>query len=161
VPADTIERAVALAGGAPLVLDPVSVPKSSRAHSILGTLHAIKANLWEAEALAGAEGSMPPRGPACRGHRVGARDARPDGVRCASADGVFDLAAPRVRVVNATGAGDAFTAGIAHSLAVGLDFLEAARFARALSAITLESEHAVNPDLSLEVVHARMEMMAE
>ena len=162
VPAETIERAAALAGSSPLVLDPVSGPKAPRAGGALGRLHAIKANLQEAEALAnvtGVEAAAERLLAAGVGWVLVTRG--PDGVRCASADESFTLPAPRVRVANATGAGDAFTAGIAYSIASGLTLREAALLAGALSAITLESEHAVSPDLSLNAAHARMETTAE
>jgi len=160
VPAQTVERVAVLAHAAPLVLDPVSVPKAPRAVPILGRLRAVKANLREAERLAGVVGIE-----AAIGRLLDAGvgwvfvTRGPDGVRCASADEELSLRAPRVMVANATGAGDAFTAGIAYSLAAGLALREAAVFASALAAITLESERAVNPGLSLDSVRARMETM--
>lgn len=162
VPAATIERAAVVAGSAPLLLDTVSVPKAQRAGAVLGRLRALKANLREAEALAGAEGI---EAATARLLEIGIAwvlvTRGPDGVRCTSADEAFELPAPHVTVANATGAGDAFTAGIAYSLAAGLGMREAAVLAGALSAITLESEHAVSPLLSVDAVRARMEMMAE
>ena len=162
VSAATVERTAALAGAIPVVLDPVSVPKALRGRPVLGRLRALKANLQEAEALAGLTGAQDA---IRRLLEVGVGwvfvTRGPDGVLCAAADDEVVLPAPRVAVANVTGAGDAFTAGIAYSLATGLGMRDAAAFAGALSAITLESECAVSGGVSLDAVRNRMETMIE
>jgi sugar/nucleoside kinase (ribokinase family) len=46
--------------------------------------------------------------------------------------------------VNVTGAGDAFSAGVAWGAATGMTLRETAEFSRELSAVTLASERAVS-----------------
>lgn len=160
LPASTIARAAALAA-APIVLDPVSVPKSAAALPVLGLLSAIKPNLREAEALSGARGAeasasaLLALGVARVFLTMGA-----DGVVCASADGLIALQPLPAAVANVTGAGDAFTAGVAWGTATGMTVLETAELALALSAITLESERTVSDHVSGEALRERMEARA-
>lgn len=158
LPPATIARVAGLAGDAPLVLDPVSVVKAETARPILGRLAALKANLMEAEALSGAVGA---EDAAARLLQLGARRVfvtlGPEGVLCASATEAFVIPS-RSRVVrNASGAGDAFTAGVAWGLACGLSLRDTAEMAVTLSAIALESENTVNEQLSVSLLAERME----
>ena len=67
--------------------------------------------------------------------------------------GIGQLDAPGARIVDVTGAGDAFAAAVAWSLYQGSDDLElACRRGLKLSVMTLESEATVCPELSVEVV---------
>jgi pseudouridine kinase len=145
VHASTIVRAAELAGDALLVLDPVSTAKAPLARPILGRLAALKANLREAEELSGAAGAA---GAASRLLETGAGwvfvTMGPDGVWCASPNEAFALPAPSATVINVTGAGDAFTAGVAWGLAVGAGLRETAEAASLLSALALESERTVS-----------------
>jgi pseudouridine kinase len=154
----TIVRVAELASGAPLVLDPVSTVKAAAARPVLGRLTAIKANLREAEELSGAAGA--------EGSALGLVEAGVswvfvtsgrDGVWCASADGAFHLSAIPVQVRDATGAGDAFAAGVAWGVATGAPILETARRALVLSTIALESASTVSPSLTHQSIDERME----
>ena len=151
----TLARAAEFADGIPIVLDPVSTAKAPLALPILGRLAAIKANLREAEEISGAAGA---EGAATRLLEAGVRAAfitmGAGGVLYA-APGVFETLSVRpVRVVNATGAGDAFAAGVAWGIATGLGLGPAARFAAALSRITLESERTVSERVSLDLAES-------
>jgi pseudouridine kinase len=154
----TIARVAELAGSAPLVLDPVSTVKAAAARPVLGRLAAIKANLREAEALSGAAGAEGAAlGLVAAGvPRVFVTSGR-DGVWCASADGASHLPAVPVQVRNATGAGDAFAAGVAWGVATGASLLATARRALVLSAIALESASTVSPSLTPRMIDERME----
>jgi pseudouridine kinase len=155
--ASTIARAAELADSALLVLDPVSTAKAPHARPILGRLAALKANLREAEELSGGAG---PEGAATRLLEAGVARVfvtmGPDGVWCADGHESFVLPAPRATVVNVTGAGDAFTAGVAWGLATGASLRETAEAASALAAIALESERTVSESISAESLHVRM-----
>lgn len=156
---ETIARVSELAGDAPLVLDPVSVVKAEHARGILGRLTVLKANRMEAEALAGVTGAEhAARHLVEAGVRWVFVTMGKDGTWCASADGAFAVPAIPVNVRNATGAGDAFTAGVAWGLARGLSLRDTASMAATLSAIALESEDTVNTRLSAEVLAERMEV---
>lgn len=155
----TIVRAADYAGEAPLVLDPVSVAKAEHARPVLGRLTALKANRMEAESLAGVNG---PERAARKLVDAGVRwvfvTMGKDGTWCCSAEEAFEVPPLSTEVRNATGAGDAFTAGVAWSLAGGLSFRETAATATALSAIALESEDTVNDQLSAAALAKRMEV---
>lgn len=146
----------------PLVLDCVSVPKVSRARSILGALWAVKANAAEARALSGDDAAGPLE--AARGCvRAGAArafvTAGADGVAWVTPEGEGTFVPPALDVVNATGAGDAFTAGLVYALLAGLDARGAALLGSAMSRLALASEQTVSPESSEERVLETMEMM--
>lgn len=154
----TIARVAELSGAAPLVLDPVSTAKAPMAVPILGQLAAFKGNLREAEELSGAAGA---EGAASRLLQTGAERVfvtmGVGGVWCASATESFGIPAIPARVANATGAGDAFTAGVAWGLATGMTLRAIAEWASAMSAIALESERTVSEAMTAEAVQTRME----
>ncbi len=151
-------RATELADGAPVVLDPVSVAKSEHARPVLDRLAALKANLAEATALSG---GVDARGAADRLLRAGVERVfitlGPQGVWCASSSEAFHTPALPAGIVNVTGAGDAFTAGVAWGVATGMSLREIAQFGAALSAIALESERTVSKNVSLDAVRERIE----
>jgi pseudouridine kinase len=154
----TTVRAAALAGATPLVFDPVSVTKARAVRPILGRLAALKANLREAEELSGATGAELA---AQRLLEIGAErvfvSMGADGVWCASHAETFHLPAPRANVVNVTGAGDAFAAGVTWGIATGMSVRQTAEWASSLSAIALESELTVSEHVSAEALRARVE----
>lgn len=156
--ASTIARIAELAGDVPLILDPVSTAKAQAARPVLGRLAALKCNLREAEELSGAAGA---KGAASRLLEVGVDRVfitmGADGVWCASRGEAFALPASRAKVVNVTGAGDAFTAGVAWGLATGMSVREIAETGLALSAIALETELTVSHDVTAEALQARKE----
>jgi pseudouridine kinase len=146
--ASAVVRAAELAGQVPVVLDPVSTAKAPAARPVLHRLAAIKANLREAEELSGAAGAV---GAAARLLEYGVRRAfvtmGPDGVWCSDGRESLSLPTAAQRVVNATGAGDAFTAGVAWGEATGISLRETAELATRLSAIALASERTVSPEV--------------
>lgn len=154
----TVIRAAELAAGRPIVVDPVSAPKAGAVLPVLGMLAALKPNLREAEELSGVR-----RAQAAAKRLVEMGVARvfvtmgAEGVWCASASESFGVRAKECAVANVTGAGDAFTAGVAWGAATGMTLRETAEWALALSAITLESESTVSGQVSAERVRARME----
>lgn len=158
LPAETIAWVAERSGGVPLVLDPVSVVKAEVARPVLCHLAALKANLMEAEALASVKGAEKA---ASRLVEVGVGwvfvTMGSEGAWCASRDESFAIPPRHVTVRNATGAGDAFTAGVAWGLACGLTLRDTANIAVTLAAIALESESTANERLSPAVLAERME----
>lgn len=63
---------------------------------------------------------------------------------------------PKVDVVNATGAGDAFIAALAYSYYNNYDIDESARFSMAAAILALSSEETINPNISQENVNKIM-----
>jgi len=158
VHASTVARVAELAGAIPIVLDPVSTAKAQRARPILGRLAILKANLREAEELSGAAGA---EGAATRLLETGAQRVfvtmGAGGVWCASKTEAFAVSARPAEVVNATGAGDAFTAGVVWGLANKASLKEMAEGASVLATIALESERTVSESISAQALRARME----
>lgn len=146
----------------PLVIDPVSAAKASRIAELLPGVAAVKPNAQEAEALtgmsigdlAGAEAAacdLVRRGVSAAFVTPGAM-----GVSWADAEASGHIRSPGVTPVNASGAGDAFTAGIAYAMLAGAGTQTQAQFASALSIVALDSHETVNPRVSHERVLALM-----
>jgi pseudouridine kinase len=152
---DVLIAACTLAAG-PVVLDTVSVHKAARARSVLDRLAVLRTNVLEAGALLGrhldpgdvlsltaAVEELREMGPALVYLTAGSR-----GVWLAEADRVSFHEAPKVDVINVTGAGDAFTAGVAYAIATGLDATAGVRLASKMAAYTLECEATVSHAIS-------------
>jgi len=155
LPADSVRMLLADAarGGSPLVLVAVSRPKMSRLPADLAGLRLLVLNEGELEERAGRRLDTPAKiVRACRALRdQGVQDIvvtrGADGLIHTTADGVAELPAPRVPVVDVTGAGDALAAGICWSLHRDGDNLAlACRRGLALAARTVQSPHSVVPD---------------
>jgi pseudouridine kinase len=158
LPAETLEYLAAISAGVPLVVDPVSVTKAERVRPILGSIHTLKLNRLEAGALAGRDTAT----------RDGLRHAgaffRERGVKntfitlgdegvywnCEAGDGLFRCA--RIEPVNATGAGDAFTAAIVDATLREYPVETMLRHAAAAARIALGCEAAVNPGMNRQLL---------
>ncbi len=147
-------RDAAVFSGARLVVDTVSETKCPRCLPILGSSYAIKPNRAEIRALTGVEVSS--HESAARAadvlHGIGVRyvcvSLGRDGVLY-SGDGVSGVVAvANLPVVNVSGAGDALSAGLAHSLALGADIRAAASFAQACASLTCACEATTSDALS-------------
>ncbi|MDM4766858.1 PfkB family carbohydrate kinase [Pelomonas sp. SE-A7] len=158
LPADSLALLLeeAHAEGRPLVLVAVSEPKMARLPEDLRGLSCLVLNLGELEALAGQPlGTDEHRQRALarlreRGLRELVVTLGGEGVLYSRADGrLARLAAPRVKVQDVTGAGDAFAAGLCHGLDREPDDLKAAcKQGLALAALTLQTTATVHPELS-------------
>jgi len=151
---------------APLVLDAVSVAKAPRAAAVVPKLRAVKGNGLEAGVLLGREvrnrdqSEAAARDLVARGAGSAFVTAGAFGVAWADARDSGRVPGPAVpSVTNATGAGDAFAAGIALAILEGMSTREAATLGSACAAITLDSESTVNPLISAAVAAARMKEM--
>jgi len=155
---------IADAAQAPLLLDPVSASKAPRALGILGRLAALKCNAMEAGALLG---SPTPRGvlqveEAASGLLLTGVSsvyitAGPSGVHYASEAERGWVAAPRVGVANATGAGDAFCAGVGMGILDGLSPRSCASLGTVLAGFALASEHTVSERVTRQAALSAME----
>lgn len=147
----------------PVIADAVSAAKAARLRPALSHLDALKPNGIEAELLTGipvtGTGSAAKAAQALldRGVRrvfltMGAR-----GVCCADAHGTHILPGGHPRVVNATGAGDAFTAALAWARLQNLSLAETALAGMAAATIAMESMETVSPEMSPERLERRMD----
>ena len=139
---------------APLMVDTVSTAKAPRVIKALQQskskrLHALKLNLQEAQAVT---------------HCATAREAADhltaigveqvfitlgsDGVHCSDGTRHEHMKAIPSRVINTTGAGDAFIAGVAHAQMCQTPFPECAQTGLKAAHATLLSLQTVNPDIN-------------
>ena len=146
----------------PLYADAVSAAKARRLLTALPHLHAIKPNALEAEALTGLPVHDRPTAEAAARRLVdmgvegvcitlGER-----GVCCANRDEARFMPGTPVQMINATGAGDAFTAALVWARLRGMDLFQAARAGMAAAALTVEAEETVSAELSEDAVRRRM-----
>ena len=70
------------------------------------------------------------------------------GVDCIDSDGEYHMPAIPAQVVNTTGAGDAFLAGVAHAHVSGVAFPDTAKMGLRAAYATLLTTQTVNPDIS-------------
>jgi ribokinase len=140
VPLEAVETAAQLsrAAGAHVVLDPA--PPRELSEELLRNLHVIRPNAAEAETLTGIAVTDQPSARKAADNLlrrgVGAVViGAPHGDLLRSSDDELWLPHLPVDVVDATGAGDAFAAGLAVCLARGDDLRSAATFANAAAAL--------------------------
>ena len=146
----------------PLFVDPVSTGKAEKLRPVLGRIHTLKPNRMEAELLSGVE----IRDEA--GLAEAARALLDTGLRrvfiSLGKDGVFAadhrqsllLPGRPAEAVNATGAGDAFMAGLAWAYLEGTDLQGTALAGACAGAIAIEGAETINPALSAGTLRARM-----
>lgn len=147
---------------APMFLDPVSVTKAERAAAHIAAFHTVKPNRIEAEILTGIaitdDSSLQAAGQwfLDRGVKrvfisLGQRGAY---YRDEHEEGI--VGTRLVKLISATGAGDAFSAGILMGHVLDYTAEETARMGIACASIALEAKTAVNPAMCLDEVLARM-----
>ena len=147
---------------APLFVDPVSTAKAGKVQPILGRLHTLKPNRIEAELLSvisiTGEESLERCAQALLDtglHRVFISMGA-DGVYAADhLGGREHVPCFPARMVNTTGCGDAFMAALAWSWLEGLGLDESARAGLAASAIAMEGEETINPELDVSALRER------
>jgi len=134
--------------------DPISANKAPRLLSSMGRMDLVKPNRYEAEALTGLPVSTPEeaRRAGERLRDLGARrvciNLSGGGAILVGPEGAVGLRARNVAVQSATGAGDAFMAGLILSDLEGRNPLETLKLATGCSLAALSSPHAVSRDLS-------------
>lgn len=160
IPPDTI---AALLGetNTPVFAECVSVAKASRIAPGLDRLAALTCNTHEAQALLGGHEIDTPHKADRAARELHVRGVGrvfvtqgPGGVSFCGPDVSGHLAAPEVRVVNATGAGDAFCAGAAWAMTLGMDTAECAACGTALAAQALGSAATVAPSIDADRIRA-------
>lgn len=141
------------------MLDTVSSSKALRAGHVLGHFHTIKPNRVEAEVLWGKPiRSMDDAFEACRffislGISQVFITLGQDGVCFGNGKVYGHFAPPPSPIVNATGAGDAFSAALAYCYLKGYPIEYTARFASAAAAITLAHEKTICPSLCVDSIN--------
>lgn len=143
-------------------LDTVSTRKAKKVKDILGYFHTIKPNKLEAEILSGIETNDEKSLKKAASHFIDIGVKRvfitlgDQGVYYLDKLNEIYIKAPKISVVNATGAGDAFVAGLAYSYFHELEVKETIKIAMGASIITLENENTINPDITIENIEKRI-----
>ncbi len=146
----------------PIIVDPVSVAKASKIKDYLRQIDLITPNKEEAEVLTGitinSENTL----------RLAAKELLEKGVKnvviTLGAEGIFAatkgkklfIKGPRVDVIDTTGAGDAFVAGIIYGLYQQQDLFTACHYGHTMAAMTLEREETVAKDVTREILENKV-----
>ena len=156
LPYETLERILDTAGDVPVFLDPVSTAYARRAAPLAGRFHGLKPNSLELGILAGMEtdcdaameraaASLIERGTKCVAVSLGERGC----YYCDAAGNRFYRALRPVREMrNATGAGDAFLAGLVYGFVRGMSPERAVDCALAAGHIAVESDETISREMS-------------
>jgi ribokinase len=130
VPSEAVAAAIAAAGGL-VVLNPAP------ARGLAGPVDVLVPNRGELEALAGGSGDPLMLARSVAGARAVVVTLGADGAVVVEGERFERVPAPRVKVVDTTGAGDAFCGALAQALAEGAQLVEAARWAVRVAAVSV------------------------
>jgi pseudouridine kinase len=147
---------------APIVLEPVSAAKTGRAVGILPRLAAVTPNALEAAELLGRDVSgldgaeLAARELVASGTGAAFVTCGAEGVAWADAGGSGVVAAPAVEIANASGAGDAFCAGIAYALLAHTEARVAAKLGTVMAGFALSDDETVSRAITYGAVSEAM-----
>lgn len=145
-------------GKTKFILDPVSANKAQHIKHLVKHFHTIKPNRIEAEALCGfkletmADIERAAQYFLSLGVEKVFISLDEDGIYYADANECGTLKSSAVKVVNVTGAGDSFVAGICYGYMNGLSMKETVRYAMAMSIIAISHEETIHPEMCLDLV---------
>jgi len=155
IPIRSIEYLSANFADRPIFADSVSASKAVRLKTSLAACHTIKPNKFEAEVLTGTKISKPDDAPKAAAKLLAKGVQRvflslgEKGLYFCSRDAEELIQIPETKIINATGAGDAFMAGLAYCFLNRISGGEAARFALGASAIAIGHANTINPHISV------------
>lgn len=145
----------------PIFVDAVSTNKVMRIKPYLNSIHSLKLNRIEANALCGIQNAGNEKLPAManRLHGYGVKRVfitlGPDGVFYSDETTQRLETAPKSnsQVINASGAGDAFVAGMAYAWLQKWDLINSVQFALSAASVALAHSSTINPAMSVETVN--------
>ena len=141
-------------------VDPVSGSKAMKIKPYLSAIFTLKPNLLEAKVLSGMKENSSPSieeiAKSLKSQRVFI-SLGPDGVYAIEGGKSIHFQSPFIEVINATGAGDAFMAGLVYAYLKGLDTEETVRIAMAASRLALAHFDTINPNLCEQLLLKTME----
>lgn len=143
-------------------LDTVSTTKAEKVKDIIGNFHTIKPNKLETEVLTGIE--IKDFDDLKKGaetlHKKGAKRVfitlGGDGVFYSDSKVMGHKKTPKIDLINATGAGDAFVAALAYGYINSLKLEDVVDLAMYASIAALSHEETINPKMSIEEVKLKM-----
>jgi len=145
-----------------IFIDPVSIGKAKSIKHKLHYFNTLKCNRLEAEYLS--DTTIKSKQDVIKAAEI----LQSKGVKCVyitlGAEGVYYktelesgfMQTQATEVQNATGAGDAFMAGLVYSKLNEYEEKECVKFALACASIAMESQYTVNPNISFEMVKERV-----
>ena len=162
IPREVIEYVITHCQKTVFFLDTVSTGKAQKVKDLIGHFHTIKPNKIEAEILSGIPIDNQADLEACAAYFLDLGVNRvfislgAEGLYYSDGVSKSHIPGQKIRVVNATGAGDAFMAALAYCYCRGFDIDYCARFAMAASRLALSHEDTINPKMSVENVLSLM-----
>jgi pseudouridine kinase len=159
LPQETIEYLAINLIKTKLVLDPVSITKASKAKQVLDKFYAVKVNKTEAEALTGLTLDNQEMIAEAGRQLINLGIKRvfitlgSNGVYYQDNHHGFFRKAIKTKVINATGAGDAFTAAMIYGFTENLSNEQLVDFCIGASTITLADQRTIASALSIETVN--------
>ncbi|KRQ86411.1 Pseudouridine kinase [Caloramator mitchellensis] len=143
----------------PVFLDTVSTNKAMKVKNFIGKFYCIKPNKYEAEVLSGikieSENDLKRAAEYFlnRGVKKVFITLGEDGIYYGDESRLNLFKTPKVEVKNATGAGDAFVAGLVFAYLNDFDIHSTAKFSTAASVLALLSEDTINQNMSIENIN--------
>lgn len=162
IPAQVIEHILKTNTNKDFLLDTVSTTKAKKVKDLIGYFHTIKPNKIEAEVLTGIKIHNDDDLIRAAEYFISKGVKR---VFITLGDkGIFysngiikgHINAPKIDIINATGAGDAFTAALAYAYVSNMEIDETAKFGVAASIIALSHENTINPNISIENINLKI-----
>lgn len=140
-------------GDTKFILDPVSAAKAKNVKHLISHFHTIKPNRYEAEIMCGFkihnDEDLRKAGQYFIG--LGIQNVfitlDEDGIYYNNGTNEGKIKANDVKVVNVTGAGDSFVAGIANGYMNNINVVDTVKYAIAMSTITISTEETIHPDM--------------
>ncbi|WIF95335.1 carbohydrate kinase [Caminicella sporogenes] len=149
------------------LIDAVSTAKVKKIKDIIGCFHTIKPNKLEAEILVGFKIDSKENIKKAIRYFIDSGVKRvyislgEKGVYFGDEEKIEYLPSPKVKVVNTTGAGDAFIAGLTYSYLNNLSLKESALFSMAASLLTISHKNTINPNMSLNKIQEKLKEMTK
>lgn len=143
-------------------LDCVSSTKAKKVKNNIGKFHTIKPNRIEAEILSGIKITCEEDIEKCAQYFIDEGVSQvfislgEDGIYYKSREDEGHIRCEKVKVINATGAGDAFIAGLAYSQLKDFNIRDAAKYAMSASILAIQHEDTINPNMSSESMEKTM-----
>jgi len=163
IPREVLEYLVTHCRKTDFFLDTVSTVKARNVIELIGHFHTIKPNKIEAEILSGIQINNEVNLEACAEYFLNLGVNRvfislgAEGLYYSDGMTKNHIPGQQLKVVNATGAGDAFMAALVYCYCQDYDIDYCARFALAASRLALSHEDTINPSMSVENVLSLME----
>ena len=145
------------------ILDPVSAAKAKNIKHLIKYFHTIKPNRYEAEIMCGFEikNDEDLRKAGKYFIDLGIKNVfitlDEDGIYYNNGIEEGKIKAKEVSVVNVTGAGDSFVAGIANGYMNNTNIVDTVKYAISMSTITISTEETIHTDMSHELVKEYMD----